>query len=181
LSIKKIVKKQTAEVIIKINPLKVHEPSGKPVVTSVANIVLFFNCSSPEEIESITTFLVKIDNNFNIGHVLVYSNLDKIANKKMHNKIKIITDDDFNIFGGLKQDFDDWLSNNNFDILISFADDCDLFCNKIIANISAVFKAGSFNKENLDLFDLTINNAAGNYTNKFEHFIHYINKLNINT
>ena len=64
--------------------------------------------------------------------------------------------------------------------MISFADDCDLYCNRIITKITADFKAGCFSNENLELFDLTINYSEDNYNKKFEHYLHYIKKLNIN-
>jgi hypothetical protein len=181
LSIKKTVKKQFAKVNIKVKPLNKHKTSESMVTTSMANIVLFFYCTSSKEIINIGKFLDKIDDSFNIGAVLVYADIDKIENEIIHDRIKIFNIDNFNIVGSLKQNTSDWLSSNIFDILISFADNCDLFCNRIINNISAEFKAGSFNEQNLELFDLTLVNTTDEYHKKFEYYIHYINNLNINT
>jgi len=166
--------------MLKINPLNIHESLGKPVDFSKANIVFFFNCFTVQEIENVTAFLNRNNKIFQIGHVLVYSNLNDNVSSTVHDKIKIITDNDFNMLGNIKQSLNNWLSNNKFDILISFADDCDLYCNRIISNITAEFKAGSFNNENLELFDLTINYSEDNYNKKFEYYAHYINNLNIN-
>jgi len=100
--------------------------------------------------------------------------------EKTHDKIKIITQNDFGVFGKIEQSLNSWLRSNNFNLLISFAVGNNLFCNKVISEINADFKAGNYSEDNVNLFDLTIKHKTNEYSKQIEQFIFYINNLNIN-
>jgi len=163
-----------------MKPLPERMPSGKLVSIHSANIILFFNCSSLDELKSIQSFLKSKDTALNVSKVLIYSNLEGIGEGYASEKIIMLSHDDFNVFGCINGKLKEWLIGNKFDILISFANDHYLFCDKIISGISSDFKAGNYHHENVDLFDLTINHDTKDFSKQLDLFIHYVKNLNIN-
>ncbi len=155
-------------------------PSGKLVNINSANIILFFNCSSLVDLKSIQNFIKSKDVPLNVSKILIYSDIKDIDKNSFSEKIIILSHDDFNVFGCINHKLKEWLVGNKFDILISFADEYFLFCDKIISRISSDFKAGNYHLENVDLFDLTINHDTKDYSKQLELYIHYVKNLNIN-
>ncbi len=180
MSLKYKIKQQISEIVLKRKQLADKIPSGKIVDISTAKSVLFFSCSSADELLLIQAFLQKQSYNILIETVLVYCDFMVDEDEKTPDKIKIITQNDFGVFGKIKQSLNSWLRSNNYNLLISFAVGNNLFCNKIISDINADFKASNYSQDNVYLFDLTIKQKAKEYNKQIEQFIFYINNLNIN-
>lgn len=174
------IKKQIAEIVLTRKLLSEKIPSGKAVNVSTDQIVFFFNCASTKDLNLIIDFLKKSNIANKTTSVLAYCDFDIEENKIEDSNIYIVSQTDFNVFGGIKGRLLDWLSNNKFDILISFAVGYDLFCNKIISGLLAEFKAGNFHEQNVHLFDLTIKHKTSRYSEQYKLFNFYLNNLKIN-
>jgi len=172
------ITKQIAEIVLKRKQLPEKMPPSKAVNISTARTVMFFNCSSTEEFNTIIAFFKNTNTKTSLA--LVYCDFIIEKNKKIDSNVFMVNQNDFNIFGGFNSRLFDWLSSNNFDILLSFANGYDLFCNRIISGLSADFKAGNYHDQNVHLFDLTIKQKTDEYSKQYELFIFYLNNLNIN-
>ncbi len=174
------IKKSIAEIVVGIWPLSEHKPTGKHINTREGKTVFVFSFSSEEELSVIKTFVTSSKQYCDICEVVAFSREIKTIIPKDDTSIFYISQNDFNLFGRIKDRFEDWLINNNFNLLISFVSESELFCDKIISNINSDFKAGNFDQGNVNLFDLTLKHETDNFTEQFEQISHYIDKLNIN-
>ena len=176
---KNSIKKKITDIIISIWPLPEHKPSGKPVNIRVGKTALVFSFSTEEELSDIKTFITLAKQYSTISAIVAFSNEINTHIPKYDVGIFYISQNDFNLFGRIKNRFKVWLIKNDFDLLISFASKSELFCDKIISNISSEFKAGNFDQGSVNLFDLTIRQKSDNFVEQFEQFNHYFDKLNI--
>jgi len=168
--------------MLAVNPLPGQNNSGKLVNVQSAKFVLLFNCSSTDELEVISKLLnnTKVSN-FNINSVGIFF-CNAVADAvNFDNKITIINQNDFTVFGSEKKNLSNWISSSKCNILLSFADGDNIYCNRITSSIDADFKAGKYSKINADLYDLTLVFKTKDYLKQFDNFIHYITNLNINT
>ncbi|MFK5856661.1 MAG: hypothetical protein QM503_11055 [Bacteroidota bacterium] len=181
MGLKNSIKKKIAEFIMKFKVLPEKTPSGKQVDISSNRIVLFFMSNSNEEFAAIQLFLQSsILKEINIASICIYSNIEDDINHNIDTGIALFSQSDFNIVGGMKVKLNDYVISNKFDVLISFAVDSNLYCDKIISNISSDFKAGGFIEQNANLFDLTIKHNFEDYNKQLKQFIHYLDNLKIN-
>ncbi len=166
--------------IAKNRTLPRHIPSGQPVVVEKSSIVFVFNYSSGEELVTIINFVKNARMKLELNYVVVYTNNLEIDTSEAEEGFFHVNRYDFNLIGRAKNRLADWLNSNSFDTLISFFDNPDYYCDKLVSGINSKFKAGKYHKKNVDLYDLTIVQQTGNYSKQLEFFIHYIDKLNIN-
>ena len=157
-----------------------HLPSGKPVDIDKSNIVLVFNYSSREELVTIINFVKKAKMKLNISYLVAFTNKGEIDTGNTQEGIFYVNRYDFNLIGRAKNRLVNWLKSYSFDTLISFSDNPDYYCDKLVSGINSKFKAGKYYDRNVDLYDMTIVQQTGNYNKQLELFIHYIDKLNIN-
>ena len=160
-------------------PLPEHEPQEKPVDIRNGKTVLVFSFSTEEELNAIRTFMTVAKQYRNNSMAVAYSSEINLNILKDDISIFYISQNDFNLLGRIKKRFDDWLTDNDFDLLLSFVYNSELFCDKIVSSINSDFKAGNFDKGNVGLFDLTIKQKPDNYNEQFKQFNYYIDKLNI--
>ncbi|HEY9114656.1 MAG TPA: hypothetical protein VIN10_08135 [Bacteroidales bacterium] len=89
---------------------------------------------------------------------------------------------DFNIFGKKNEILQKKFSENQFDLLINFADTEDLVNQKLIAEIKSSFKIGTENPEKKAIFDLVIKyENEKDYEGYYKQAMHYLSVLNIST
>lgn len=180
MSLKNKIQELITGYIVAAWPLPEHKPSGKPVYVNDDRTVLVFNVSSGEELCIIKDFLTDAKKHLNFSAVLAFSSCTNININEADDSVFIVSCNDFNLFGRIKHRLSNWLTNNNFDLLISFADENELLCNKMISSTVSGFKAGIYHQETVNLFDLTIKQETENFDKQLELFTHYLNKLNIN-
>jgi len=174
------IKQLFAKLYFKIWPFTEQIPSGKPLNLVGGKIVLFFNYPT-EDVEillvnQIPNLKKQLEKN---SRITICNMSDDSVPTESDNAV-FFSMNDYNLFGKSKPRLKEWLSNNEFDILISFANNENIFCNSQICNIKADFKAGLYNPDNVKLFDLTIKQKSDDISLQLESFIHYLNKLNIN-
>lgn len=161
-------------------PLPEHKPSGKPVDVAGGKALLVFDFSTEQELKIIEAFATDPKEHIGFISFLAYDRNGGNGIAVSGDDVFIVGRNDFNIFGRTKHRLSNWLVNNDFDLLISFAGGNELFCNKLISSIPSGFKAGTFHRETVNLFDLTIKQGTGSFGEQLGLFVHYLNELNIN-
>ncbi len=156
-----------------------HKPSGKPVNID-GKVVLVFNYSTDDELRIINAFVTQAKKHININAVIAFNSTSNKSAVGSDDFIFLANKNDFNLFGRVNKRLNKWFINTNFDLMISFISEGDLYCNKIVSRITSGFKLGIYNHENVKLFDITIKQETNNYNKQLELFIYYVNKLKIN-
>ncbi|HJN05884.1 MAG TPA: hypothetical protein QF480_04665 [Bacteroidales bacterium] len=174
------IKQSIAKFTLKLWPLSEHEPSGKPLNLVDNKILLLFDFSKDNEIISLANKLSNIYIQLVASSTITICNLSNNCGQAENEEIVYFSFNDFDILGMPKLSLNNWIINNEFDILISFVRKENVYCNNLISRIKSEFKAGLFNPNNVKLFDLTIKQKSDNIINQLELFIQYLNKLNIN-
>lgn len=174
------IKQFFAKLYFKVWPFPEHKPSGKPLNITGSKIVLFFNYSTEEEQILLTNQVPNLKKHLDTSSQITICNMSEIAMPNENKDVVFFSLNDYNLWSNPKQRLKSWFYSNEFDILISFVNDENVFCNNYVSSIKADFKAGIFNPENVKLFDLTIKQESDDISKQLELFTYYLNKLNIN-
>ncbi len=174
------IKHSFAKFNFKLWPFPEHEPSGKPLNITGSKIVLFFDFSTKEEQTLLTKQIPNLNIHLENNSLITICNMSDTFMPNENEGVVFFTLFDYNLLGIPKPRLKQWLASNEFDILISFVNNEDIFCNKLISSIKADFKAGMYNTNNVELFDLTLKQESDEISKQLELFTYYLNKLNIN-
>lgn len=174
------IKQSFAKFKLKLWPLPEHEPSGKPLNLAGSKIVLMCNFSDEKEYVALSNQLSNIKRQLGSSSTITICNFSDTNLLNENENVVHFCVDDFDLLGKHKPKLNNWINNNEFDILISFVSTDNVYCNNLVSCIKSDFKAGFYDPNNVKLFDLTIKQETDNINNQLELFIRYLNKLNIN-
>jgi hypothetical protein len=159
-----------------------HYPGLVGDLLNPPKLCLFFLVSVPEQLDEIRALLGNAKSPgkeitafvFSYG----YERLDVIT----HQSIFYFDLNDFTLLGKKKENLEEKFRKDKFDLLISFLFDYDIFCLKLISDISAEFKIGPVLPQKNNVFDLTIKhqNDLFSFESFYDQVIHYLGVLNIN-
>lgn len=169
-----------AKIKFKLWPLPEKEPSDKPLNLTGSKIILLYNFSTEKEQKLLINQISYIKKQLFTGSLITICNMSNVSLLIDSEDIVYFSSNDFDLFGKPKSKLNNWINNNEFDILISFVTKENVYCNKLVSDIKSEFKAGFYDPNNVKLFDLTIKQETDNINNQLELFIRYLNKLNIN-
>ncbi len=141
---------------------------------------MLYNSSTKKEQETLACQLLNIKKQLYASSSITICNFSDIQVLNENEDVVNYSLDDFHLFGKPKSKLKTWINNNEFDILISFVSEENVYCNNMVSCIKSDFKAGIYSPKIVKLFDLTIKQEIDNINNQLELFIQYINKLNIN-
>lgn len=174
------IKHLVSSYIVSIWPHQQHEPHGKPIDIKNDSVLLLFQYFNSNKFKEIENVVKGSQSKFNKPTIAAFSSGNiQFAENKSEN-ILHISDQDFNIIGNPKGKLQKWLSENRFDVMLSFTEvDC-LFCNSFINNLEADFKVGIYSKNTVNQFDLTIAHELLKLEDQLDNYIYYLKNLNIN-
>jgi len=174
------IKQSFAKFNLKLWPLPEHEPSGKQLNVKGGKIILFFDFSTEEEKTLLIKQIPNLTSYLENSSLITICNMSDTFMQSENEEVVFFSLFDYNLLGTPKSRLKQWLTSNEFNILISFVNNENIFCNKFISTIKADFKAGMYSTNNVKLFDLTLNQDSDDISKQLELFTHYFNKLNIN-
>ena len=158
-----------------------HQPGIFHDLNRPESLGLFFCVKTVEELEEVRTLLNFIKKSHKkINAVVFYpgfETLDVITNKS----ISLFDLNDFSLFGKMKGELDTFITNNQFEMMISFATETGPFCKQLIAEIKADFKIGQATEDAHELYDLTLTSADNKtgFLDFYDQVSHYLSVLNI--
>lgn len=159
-----------------------HTPGILKDIKQPDKLCLYFAIHSQTELDKIDKILKSIPNPPKKLLAFVLNRAENLTDVITNKSIFCFELTDFNIFGKKNAVLERNFSENNFDLLISFADAKDLASQKLISEIDASFKIGAQNPGNKDIFDLIIDyKNQKDYEGYYNQVMHYLSVLNIST
>lgn len=170
------------EFFIGLGKVKNHVPGMLNDISKPDSMCLFFAIQSQRELDKLDKLLrtAKFPSKKIIAFVLNRS--DRLTDVITNKAIFCFDLNDFSLFGKKNELVSRNYADNNFDLLISFADIGDLINRKLISEINSSFKIGPENPEDKIIFDLIIDyNDPSDFIGYYTRVMHYVSALNITT
>lgn len=148
----------------------------------VSRLCMYFEARTPEDYENIYAFVLSIHDEIQTIDTLVFA-LGKVPGHIIGRELmKIVSKNDFTIFGQKRSPFKTWLNDHKFDMLISFVNDNHKKSRDIIKEARAKIKVGPNLPSNVQCFDITIGKPGERMkANDFYAQVkHYFSQLKIN-
>jgi hypothetical protein len=155
-----------------------HINSGNHLKMNGSNIAFIAKVEGFDEYKLISNSLDSILNKYSKSQFIILSNSD--FSKDLDDRYTLISPKDFDIFGFEKPALRSFLKGNNYDLMISFVMSIKPLNKLIISRINSGYKLGLQGIEDINLYDLTINNTATDIESQLEQYEYYISNLNIN-
>jgi len=167
----------------KKGPVADHKPGIIHDLSKPRNIGMFFCVESKAELDEVRKLVRYIRSNEGKVTALVFSHEPE--------KVDVITDksifyfdlNDFTLFGRMKNYLQETFDKEDFELMISFIDQPDPFCYKLVSEVKAGFKVGPDNPGLNKIYDLTLKFDPGEkgYRKFYDQVRHYLSVLKIKT
>jgi hypothetical protein len=158
-----------------------HQPGFFHDLNNPVSLGLFFCVKTLEELEEVRTLLNLIKKSHKKVSALVfypgYETLDVIT----HKSISLFDLTDFTLFGKMKDELKTHLTNERFEMMISFAVEPGPFCKLLVSELRADFKIGPEAENTNEFYDLTLtlSGEKANFLDFYDQVKHYLSVLNI--
>jgi len=176
------IKNNIKEFFIGYGKVRNHVPGVLRDINYPDSLCLFFSIQSQRELDMLDNLLRKTTFPSKRIIAFVLNRSERLTGVITNKAIFSFELRDFSLFGKKNEILNRNYSENNFDLLISFADTNDLVNRKLISEINSSFKIGRENPDDCIIYDLVIDyNKPDDYIGYYEQVMHYIAALNITT